>query len=225
MARTPSPDTGDLFIARNTPPSRKTLRLGIMGGTFNPIHYGHLLCAEQARCKFHLDEVVFVPSGHPPHKQAPDIAAIEHRYLMTVLAISTNPFFSVSRTEVDRKGKSYAIDTIRCFLDTYKKYNPRLFFITGSDAVMEILTWRKPDQIMDLATVIAASRPGYDFNRLKDAVGQARFKKLKLMQASALAISSTDIRTRVRDGRPIKYLLPESVEQHIMKHGLYTNTQ
>jgi nicotinate-nucleotide adenylyltransferase len=223
MARSSSPQDGDLFIARTRPPGRKSLRLGIMGGTFNPVHYGHLLCAEQARCKFNMDEVVFVPSGHPPHKKEADIAPTEHRYLMTVLAISTNPYFSVSRTEVDRKGKSYAIDTIRYFLETYKERNPRLYFITGSDAVMEILTWRRHDEIMDLATVIAASRPGYDFNKLRDAVGADRFRKLKLLQASALAISSTDIRERVRDTRPIKYLLPESVEHHIRKHGLYSN--
>lgn len=221
MARSPSPQPGDLSITRTR--ARKRLRLGIMGGTFNPIHYGHLLCAEQARCKFGMDEVVFVPSGHPPHKKNSDIAPTEHRYLMTVLAIYTNPFFSVSRAEVDRRGKSYSIDTIRHFLEINKSRNPELYFITGSDAVMEILTWRSHDEIMDLATVIAASRPGYDFNRLKEAVGPARFRKLKLLQASALAISSTDIRERVRSGRPIKYLLPESVEQYIRKHGLYTN--
>lgn len=202
---------------------RKRLRLGIMGGMFNPIHYGHLLCAEQARCGFRLDHVMFVPSGLPPHKDATDAASREHRYLMTVLAVSGNPYFSVSRIEVDRDGPSYAIDTIKHFIREYRAHNPAVYFITGCDAVMEILSWRNPEALMRAAVIIAASRPGYDFNRLKTTVGTDNFKKLKLIEVSALAISSTDIRGRVRDGRPIKYLLPEPVEQHILKHGLYAN--
>ena len=224
MKNKSAPTQGALPITRARASRKKFFRLGVMGGTFNPIHYGHLLCAEQARCKFRLDEVVFVPTGIPPHKENGDIASSEHRYLMTVLAISTNPFFSISRTEVDREGPSYTIDTIRFFQKQYEELNPKIHFITGCDAVMEILSWRKPEQLMSMAVIIAASRPGYDFNRLKSTVGEKRFKQLRLLQASALAISSTDIRNRVAHGRPIKYLLPESVEQHIHKHGLYRQT-
>jgi len=195
-----------------------------MGGTFNPIHYGHLVAAEQARFKFNLDHVIFVPSGTPPHKDTTGVIASEQRYLMTVLATSTNPHISVSRTEIDREGPSYAVDTIRHFLDEYSERNPKIYFITGMDAVMEILSWRKPDTIMKMCTIIAASRPGYDVERLKKSIGPQNFRAVQLLQASALAISSTDIRQRVACGMPIKYLLPESVEQYIEKNGFYTDT-
>jgi nicotinate-nucleotide adenylyltransferase len=199
-------------------------RLGIMGGTFDPIHYGHLLAAEQARCKFDLNRVVFVPSGEPPHKNRRTAAPAEYRYLMTVLATAANPFFSVSRTEIDRQGPSYTIDTLHYFLDHYRDRNPRIFFITGLDAVMEIITWSKPAEILKLSTIIAATRPGYDTEKLKDSIGPEIFNKIELLQASALAISSTDIRYRVAHGLPIKYLLPETVEQFILKHRLYEIT-
>jgi nicotinate-nucleotide adenylyltransferase len=198
-------------------------RVGIMGGTFDPIHYGHLLAAEQARCKFKLDRVVFVPSGDPPHKTVRTLARPEYRYLMAVLATAANPYFSVSRAEIDRGGPSYSIDTIRSFIEHYKDRNPKIFFITGLDAVMEIISWSKPDDILKLTTIIAATRPGYDTEKLKDAVGQDIFDKIELLRASALAISSTDIRHRIANGLPIKYLLPDSVEQFIYKHSLYQN--
>lgn len=200
---------------------KKIFRLGIMGGTFNPIHYGHLVAAEQARCKFNLDEVTFVPSGTPPHKQPRKLADSEHRYLMTVLATTNNPYFSISRTEIDRGGPSYAVDTIKHFLDVYSQYNIQIFFITGMDAVMEILTWRKPETIMELCTIIAATRPGFDAQALEHHIGEENSRAVKLLHASALAISSTDIRQRVADGLPIKYLLPDTVEQHIRKNRLY----
>ena len=196
-------------------------RIGIMGGTFNPIHYGHLLCAEQARCKFRLRQVIFVPSGEPPHKHIVHIAPAQHRYNMTLLATSTNPHFSVSRVEIDREGPSYAVDTIAYFIKLYSEYNPKVYFITGCDAVTEILSWRKPEKILSMATIIAATRPGYDFKNLRDTVGLDVFKQIKPLEASALAISSTDIRSRIEDGRPIRYLLPEAVEQYVRKHGLY----
>ncbi|MFA6451357.1 MAG: nicotinate-nucleotide adenylyltransferase [bacterium] len=206
-------------------PAGKTgiFRLGIMGGTFDPIHYGHLLAAEQARCKFDLHRVVFVPSGEPPHKNRRAAAPAEYRYLTTVLATARNPFFSVSRTEIDREGPSYTIDTLRYFMDHYKDRNPRIFFITGIDAIMEIISWSKPDEILKLSTIIAATRPGYDTEKLKDVIGPKIYKKVELLHASALAISSTDIRYRVANGLPIKYLLPETVEQFIIKHRLYQN--
>ncbi len=203
---------------------KKTFRLGIMGGTFNPIHYGHLVAAEQARCKFKLDEVTFVPSGTPPHKEPRKMADSEHRYLMTVLATSNNPYFSVSRQEIDREGLSYAVDTIQYFLDEYSEYKIKIYFITGMDAVMEILTWRNPETIMELCTIIAATRPGFDMEALKHHIGRKNFRAVKLLRASALAISSTDIRERLAGGLPIKYLLPETVEQYIRKKQLYLET-
>jgi len=162
-----------------------------------------------------------VPSGAPPHKHPVAVAPAEHRYNMTLLATSTNPHFSVSRVEIDREGPSYAVETISHFLRLYKKYDPKVYFITGCDAVMEILSWRSPEKILSMATIIAASRPGYDLMKLHDTVGDAVYKKTKLLEASALAIYSTDIRERINDGRPIRYLLPETVEQYVRKHGLY----
>jgi len=203
----------------------KTYRLGIMGGTFNPIHYGHLVAAEQARSSFKLQEVVFVPSGIPPHKDVSHVIDPEHRYLITVLATAANPHFSVSRAEIDRKGPSFAIDTIKYFLDLYKARNPDVYFITGMDAVMEILSWKRPDRIMKLCTIIAATRPGYNKERLRKVLGPENFKAVKTLQVSALAISSTDIRLRVAAGLPIKYLLPDSVENYIEKNGLYIDRE
>lgn len=195
-----------------------------MGGTFNPIHYGHLLAAEQARSKFRLAQVIFIPSSKPPHKRPGNIAGAEHRYLMTVLATSTNPYFSVSRVEIDRSGPSYAIDTIRHFVGKHKNDNPEIYFITGYDAVLEILTWRSSEKILKLCTIISASRPGYDISRIRSVLEPEQLKKIKILEAAALAISSTDIRHRVAGGLPMKYLLPDSVEEYIYKNGLY-NTQ
>jgi nicotinate-nucleotide adenylyltransferase len=140
---------------------------------------------------------------------------------MTVLATSANPCFAVSRVEIDRRGPSFAIDTIRFYLDLYKDRSPRIFFITGLDAVMEILTWRSPEEILTLCTIISASRPGYDAGKLRDVLGEHLFRKIKVLEAPALAISSTDIRSRISQGLPIKYLLPESVEHYIYKNHLY----
>jgi len=195
-----------------------------MGGTFNPIHYGHLLAAEQARCKFKLDRVIFVPTGDPPHKDGSAVAPSEHRYLMTVLATSTNPNFRVSRIEIDRIGPSYSIDTINHFLEKYAELNPSIYFISGLDAVMEIMTWSRAAEILEKCVVIAATRPGYDTERARECLGGKVFKKIKILKASALAISSTDIRERTAAGQPIKYLLPESVEQYISNHGIYSES-
>lgn len=193
--------------------------LGIMGGTFDPIHYGHLVTAEAARCGFNLDQVTFVPSGRPPHKKERIITLKEHRYQMTKLAIDTNPFFHISRLELDRPGYSYAIDTVSQFLD---QYGPEieLYFITGADAIMEIITWKNVEKLMKHCKFIAATRPGFhldDVHYLPDEF----MEKIIFMEVPALAISSTDIRQRVADHRPIKYLLPESVESYIFQNDLY----
>lgn len=187
-----------------------------MGGVFDPIHYGHLFTAEEARVKFKLDKVIFVPCRQPAHKRENDISAPEDRYLMTVLAITNNQFFEVSRVELNRPGPSYSIDTVKEFL---KKYNHgvKIFFITGADAFLEVDSWYKSEKLIKLCQFVAATRPGYDLNKLDE-----KFKKIiKIMEIPALSISSTDIRRRVRDGKSIKYLLPQEVEEYIDKKGLY----
>ncbi|HHY60077.1 MAG TPA: nicotinate-nucleotide adenylyltransferase [Clostridia bacterium] len=203
----------------NTSPLK---RIGIMGGTFDPIHYGHLVTAEAALHAYQLEEVIFVPSGRPPHKKNYRVTAAEHRYLMTILAVATNPRFHASRIEIDRTGYSYTVDTIKAFRELYGP-QAELYFITGADAILEILTWKNVKNLPELCLFIAATRPGFDlqaldkvFTELPELEG-----RLHLLEVPALAISSSDIRKRVREGRPIKYLLPETVEQYIYKNGLY----
>lgn len=193
-----------------------------MGGTFDPIHYGHLVTAEAAVWKFSLDEVVFVPTGHPWMKEHQEVAPAEHRYLMTVIATASNPRFSVSRIEVEREGPTYAVDTLQELRRTAEE-EVELYFITGADAVLEIFQWKDPEEVLSMAHFIAATRPGYDLARLEeaaptDAGGQPR---ISVMDIPALAISSTDVRRRVRDGEPIRYLVPEGVLAYIHKTGLY----
>lgn len=197
-----------------------------MGGTFDPIHYGHLVTAEVARCEFSLDKVVFVPSGHPPHKPGRPITDKESRYLMTILATIGNPFFEVSRAELDRDGYSFTVDTLKDFRGRLGE-KTELFFITGADAVLQIFTWKDTEELLDLCTVIAATRPGYPLEELEamvNAINETNKGHVEVLQVPALAISSSDIRIRVREGRPIKYLLPEAVENYIIKRGLYKNT-
>lgn len=187
-----------------------------MGGTFDPIHYGHLVTAEEVRDYFGLEEVVFVPSGRPPHKIGQKITDPEHRYLMVVLATVTNPYFSVSRVEIERPGPSYSIDTVRYFKNLWGE-DTEIYFITGADAFAQISTWNNPEELLRLCTFVAASRPGY---RLTQLEGPFR-DRVKIIEVSALAISSSEIRRRVKRGESIKYLLPEAVENYIYKHGLY----
>jgi len=189
-----------------------------MGGTFNPIHHGHLVTAEAIRDEFKLDKVIFVPSGKPPHKDNNKIASPDHRWMMTVLATITNEYFSVSSMEVKKKGESYTRDTI---LELKKIYGETTdcYFITGADAIAEISTWHKVEDLPKLAKFIAVSRPGYklDINKI-----DSRFRKCTyLIEVPALAISSTEIRKRIKRGQSIKYLLPETVENYIYKNNLY----
>ena len=191
-------------------------RIGIMGGTFDPIHYGHLVTAEEVRVKFNLTDVIFVPSGAPPHKLNRKITCSEHRYLMTVLATITNLFFSVSRIEIDRKGPSYAIDTI-AEIKKIVGNDVELFFITGADAFLEMGKWYRADELVKMCRFVAATRPGYPIEKI-----DSKFSKhIELVEVPALSISSTDIRQRIREGRSIKYLLPEAVEDYILKNDLY----
>lgn len=186
-----------------------------MGGTFDPIHNGHLVCAEEARMQFRLDEVVFVPAGAPWQKR--DVSPAEDRYLLTMLATASNCHFSVSRIDIDRGGPTYTVDTLRAFRAFYGE-QAELLFITGTDAVAEILTWKDPEAVLDEAHFIAANRPSYS---LSDAPRELFRDRVSVMEIPALAISSTDIRRRVAEGRTIRYLLPREVHEFITERGLY----
>lgn len=194
---------------------KSSRRLGIMGGTFDPVHIGHLVCAEEARWQFGLDEVVFVPAGRPWQKR--EVTPAEDRYLLTVIATAGNPFFSVSRLEIDRPGPTYTLETLRA-LRQFHGESAELFFITGADAVLEILTWKEPEALLETASFIAATRPEFDLGK----IDQQRFgRRVSVIEIPALAISSTDIRRRVRAGQPIRYLVPPEVDAYITRRGLY----
>lgn len=197
-------------------------RLGVMGGTFDPIHFGHLVAAEMARTEFSLDKVIFVPTGMPPHKVRKKITLPDIRYAMVEIAIKDNPDFIISRIEIDREGISYTIDTLN---ELHRLYpGAGLFFITGTDALLEIFDWRCPEEIIKLTSFIAASRPGYEARDflLKAETEHPQFLgKIHLLEVPALAISSTDVRQRVAKGKSIRYLLPEGVRAYIGKQGLY----
>jgi nicotinate-nucleotide adenylyltransferase len=189
-----------------------------MGGTFDPIHHGHLVAAEEARWQFDLDQVVFVPTGRPWQKPI-GVSPAEDRYRMTVLATASNPAFTVSRLEVDHRGPTYTVDTLRR-LRAAQPAGTRLFFITGADAVLQILTWKEPDQVLALAEFIAATRPGFDLERLIGQVPGAA-GRVHRIEIPALAISSSDLRSRVARGAPVQYLVPDEVARYIHDHALY----
>jgi nicotinate-nucleotide adenylyltransferase len=197
--------------------------IGIMGGTFDPIHYGHLVTAEVVRSEFNLEKVYFVPSGNPPHKDPIKVTDSQHRYLMTFLSITTNKYFEASSIEVDRIGKSYTFDTVKIFKERFPDHE--IYFITGADAIKEILTWHRVEELLDLCYFVAATRPGYDLEDLKKeelkVLPKEYLDRIIIIEVPAMAISSTGIRRRVREGKPIKYLLPEAVEHYIYKKGLY----
>lgn len=200
-------------------------RIGIMGGTFDPIHYGHLVAAQGALWSFGLDKVFFVPSGRPPHKARDAVSSPWDRYLMALLATISNHQFTVSSLEVERPGPSFTVDTVRHF---QRERGPgcELFFITGADAIIEIPSWRNTEGLLELCHFIAASRPGYpedDFRSFLASLPDDQRDRIHRIEVPALAISSSDLRRRVREGEPIKYLLPESVEGYIFKSGLYRN--
>ncbi len=201
---------------------RKTPRIAIMGGTFDPVHFGHLVTAEEALVQFNLDKVVFMPTGRPVRKTHLNLSSAEDRYLMTVIATASNPDFEVSRMEIDRPGVTYAIDTILAIRELYGR-RAELFFISGADAVREILTWRGAERFAGLCTFIAATRPGFEaeLGTIAGSDSSAPLPVVESMEVPALAISSTDIRARVASQRPIRYLLPESVAAYIEKNGLY----
>jgi len=191
-------------------------RIGVMGGTFDPIHHGHLVAASEVTTSFGLDEVVFVPTGRPWHKQP--VTSAEHRYLMTVIATASNPRFMVSRVDIDRGGVTYTIDTLRDLHTAYPDAD--LFFISGADAIAQILSWKDVDELWDLAHFVAVSRPGHTF-----AVSSLPRQDVSYLEVPALAISSTDCRGRVGRGFPVWYLVPDGVVQYITKHHLYRSVE
>jgi nicotinate-nucleotide adenylyltransferase len=194
-------------------------RVGVMGGTFDPIHYGHLVTAEEALQQFGLDGVIFVPTGRPWMKEHDTVSPAEDRYLMTVIATASNPLFRVSRMEVDRDGPTYTVETLRS-LKRELGDETDLFFVTGADAMLEIFQWKEPGELFDLAHFIAATRPGYDIASFA-AHAPSSNPDITVMKIPALAISSTDVRARVSAGRPIRYLVPEGVKSYVEKAGLY----
>ncbi|HSY16069.1 MAG TPA: nicotinate-nucleotide adenylyltransferase [Jatrophihabitantaceae bacterium] len=189
-------------------------RVGIMGGTFDPIHHGHLVAASEVAARFELDEVVFVPTGEPWQKATRRVSPPEHRYLMTVIATASNPRFRVSRVDIDRPGPTFTIDTIRDLAEEHP--GAALFFITGADALGQILSWKDEQDAVRLAHFIGVTRPGYE---LTDAHLPA--DTVTLVDVPAMAISSTACRQRVAAGQPVWYLVPDGVVQYIAKHRLY----
>ena len=197
-----------------TTSQRAQRRIGIMGGTFDPVHHGHLVAASEVQDYFDLDQVIFVPAGHQPFKVGQEIAPEEHRYLMTVIATASNPRFTVSRVDIDREGVTYTIDTLAEIHEQFP--DAALYFITGADALSQILDWRHPERLFDLAHFIGVTRPGH---RLSD--NGLPPEHVSLLEIPAMAISSTDCRERVAAGQPVWYLVPDGVVQYINKHGLY----
>lgn len=187
-------------------------RIGVMGGTFDPIHHGHLVAASEVQQSFDLDEVIFVPTGQPWMKEG--VSSAEHRYLMTVIATASNPRFTTSRVDIERGGPTYTIDTLR----DLRKLHPDadLFFITGADAVAQIVEWKDVDELWELAHFVAVSRPGHALS-IRGLPEQG----VSSLEVPALAISSTDCRRRVGRGYPVWYLVPDGVVQYISKHRLY----
>lgn len=192
------------------------IRLGVMGGTFDPIHFGHLVAASEVASAFDLAKVIFVPTGEPWQKQT--ITDSEHRYRMTQLAIAGNEHFDISRVDVDRPGPTYTVDTLRDIAAEHPE--AELFFITGADAISQIASWRDSDQIWALAHFVGVTRPGHSLEVPKSPHGA-----VSLLEIPALAISSTDIRARVKAGKPIDYLLPEAVIDYIQQNDLYRSSQ
>ncbi|MFC4613147.1 nicotinate-nucleotide adenylyltransferase [Cellulomonas algicola] len=189
-------------------------RLGVMGGTFDPVHHGHLVAASEVADRFDLDEVVFVPTGQPTFKQEQDVTVAEHRYLMTVIATASNPRFTVSRVDIERPGLTYTVDTLRD-LKTLRP-DADLFFITGADAIEQILTWKDAEELFATAHFVAVTRPGHTLS-----VDGLPADRVSIQEIPALAISSTDVRARARAGQPVWYLVPDGVVQYIAKHRLY----
>jgi len=203
---------------------KRPRRIGVLGGTFDPIHIAHLAIAEEARTQLGLDKVVFVPAGLPPHKMDVHVSPAEHRLAMVELAIAGNPHFEVSRVDIDRFGPCYTVDTIALLR---KEWGPdvEIYFIMGSDSLADILTWHKPDRLIRLCRIVAVGRPGYrvDMDELERCLPGAS-QRILFINSPQLDVSSSEIQRRVRAGESIKYQVPEAVERYIYEHGLYRDT-
>lgn len=199
----------------------RTYRLGIMGGTFDPIHYGHLVTAQQALGDLGLDLVVFMPAGSPAFKQDKQVSSGEERYAMTLLATSGNPLFHSSQFEVAREGITYTAETLKLLRSFYPE-NVEFYFITGADAIIEIVTWHDAGTIGKLAHLVGATRPGYDLDRARQAIASSPYEfDVTYLEVPALAISSSYLRQRCAEGQSLRYLTPDSVIGFIEKHRLY----
>ncbi|MEJ5928601.1 nicotinate-nucleotide adenylyltransferase [Corynebacterium sp. H128] len=193
-------------------------RIGIMGGTFDPIHNGHLVAGSEVASRYDLDLVIFVPTGQPWQKADRKVSSAEDRYLMTVIATASNPSFAVSRVDIEREGPTYTIDTLNDLRAEYP--DAELYFITGADALAQIVTWRDWPSMFELAHFVGVTRPGYE---LTSSIDPAIHKgRVTLLEIPAMAISSTDCRERAAAGRPVWYLVPDGVVQFINKTGLYS---
>lgn len=190
---------------------RKQKRIGILGGSFNPIHLGHLILAEQAKAALNLERVIFIPVNLPSHKESQTLVGAKERYLMVRLAIKTNPDFAASDLEIKRAGTSYSIETIKALKSLF--HQARLFFIVGSDFVKEYLTWKDIATLRRMCKFVIAPRPSFPFNRLPDG--------MQAINISALDISSSQIRRRIRANKSIRYLVPEEVRKYIVRKKLY----
>ena len=189
--------------------------LGVLGGTFDPIHMGHLVLTEQVREKFQLERVIFIPSASPPHKTEQKLSLAEDRFEMTKLALEGSPFFFVSDIELKREGLSYTVETLRELKELYK--DSEIYFLTVSDVLNEITTWKDPEEIYKLAKIVIGVRPGFD----KFDPENHFAKKSIIINITGIDISSTQIREKVRKGESIKYLVPSKVEEYIRKRNLY----
>lgn len=192
-------------------------RIGVMGGTFDPIHHGHLVAASEVQDVFDLDEVIFVPTATQPFKKGRRVTSPEHRYLMTVIATASNPLFTVSRVDIDRGGTTYTIDTLR---DLHRaRPDAEFFFITGADALRKIMDWKDTDELFELAHFVGVTRPGHEIHDSDNIP----VEHVSMLEVPAMAISSTDVRRRSAENRPVWYLVPDGVVQYINKYGLYVN--
>lgn len=202
--------------------TRTKHRIGLMGGTFDPIHLGHLVTAEAVRNEFDLERILFIPAGCPPHKLNEKVTDARHRYLMTLLATASNPYFSVSAIELERSGPSFTIDTVRSLVKEYGE-TAELYFITGADAFVELDTWNDIDELLTLCHFVAATRPGieYSMDRVLAHFAPESRSRIHRLTTPELAISATDIRKRVQDHRSIRYIVPDHVVQYIAKEKLY----
>ena len=202
------------------------MKVGIMGGTFDPIHNGHLIVAEAVRDNLHLDEVLFIPSARPPHKLGRDITSPEHRLAMTILATCFHQNFRVSTIEIMRKGPSYAVDTIDALKREYET-GTEFYFILGADAALELSTWHNAQELIEKCNFIAATREGtnIDIKTIEAQFGDSARGHIQRVITPKIEISSTDIRDKLRRGRSIKYLVPDTVEAYIRKEHLYNDNR